>query len=82
MVILEKMNSFVVRQVEKMKEKMDEKTLFRGDNTEDVSDEENYEEEILVESDDGNDGENKDAGEQEESRQSDKNTKNDVIVLD
>ena len=37
---------------------------------------------ILVESDNGNDGENKDAGEQEESRQSDKNTKNDVIVLD
>ena len=38
-----------------MKEKLDEKTLF--DNTENVSDEEIFEEEIVVESeDDGDDG--------------------------
>ena len=84
MVILEKMNSFVVRQVEKMKEKLDEKTLFEDDNTEDVSDEEIYEEEIIVESEDENNGddENTDTWEQEQSQQSDKNTNNNVIVID
>lgn len=75
MVILDKMNSFVARQVEKMKEFLDEKTHFEDDNTADVSDEENFEEEIAVESDDDeNNGENQDAGAQE----FDKN----VIVLD
>ena len=82
MIILEKMNSFVVRQVEKIKEKLDEKALFEDDNTGDVSDEETYEEEIVVESDDENDDKNKEAGEQEESHQSERNTNNDVIELD
>ena len=65
-----------------MKEKLDEKTLFEDDILGDVSDEEICEEEIVVESDDENDGGNKDAEVQEESRKSVKNTSNDVIVLD
>jgi len=84
MIILEKMNSFVVRQVERMKEKLDEKELFEDDNAGGVLDEENYQEEIVVESDDENEDKNKEAGEENDGHQPDTNTINtdDVIVLD
>ena len=78
MTILEKMNSFVVLQVERMKEKLNEKVLFEDENTEGLLDEENYQEEIVVESDEDEDR-NKEAGEERETNSI--NTVN-IIVLD
>lgn len=84
MIILKKMKSFVLRQVERMKEKLDEKALFQDDNAGGVLDEENYQEEIMVESDDADDDRNKQAEEESGSNQPETNTINtdDVIVLD
>ena len=59
MIILKKMKSFVLRQLERMKEKLDEKALLQEDNAGGVLDEENYQEEIMVESDDADDDRNK-----------------------
>lgn len=73
--ILDKMSLLVGRQIEKMKEILDEKTLFDDENGAVESDEETLDQNIVVESDDENDNEDKVGVENNQAE-------NDIIVLD